>query len=362
MEDLATSDVIAFVTQPVVIEVFGVVLATVVGNYLTRQFFKRLQQRAAKTHTVWDDALLAAIQRPAALMIWVLGISFAAQIVSAETDSQLSQLIGPVRYVLTIGVMTLFAISFVAQCEHGFIANGADVTTANAISKLLRISIFITAALTVLQTLGVSIQGLLAFGGVGGLAVGFAAKDILSNFFGGLMIYLDRPFAVGDWVRSPDRDIEGTVQRIGWRLTEIRTFQQRPLYVPNSVFASIALENPSRMRNRRIYETIGVRYDDGEKVAEIVADVKAMLQSHPDITTDRTLIVNFNSFGASSLDFFIYCFTHTTDWVEYHGVKQDVLLKIQDIILGHGAEVAFPTTTVHLHEAALPNPEPEADQ
>ncbi|MFN3239323.1 MAG: mechanosensitive ion channel family protein, partial [Pseudomonadales bacterium] len=108
--------------------------------------------------------------------------------------------------------------------------------------------------------------------------------------------------------------------------------------------------------------TIGVRYDDGEKVAEIVADVKAMLQSHPDITTDRTLIVNFNSFGASSLDFFIYCFTHTTDWVEYHGVKQDVLLKIQDIILGHGAEVAFPTTTVHLHEAALPNPEPEADQ
>jgi MscS family membrane protein len=351
MEEFDSTDVIAFVTQPVVIEVFGVVFATLVANYLTRQFFKRLSQRAAKTETVWDDALVAAIQRPAALLIWVLGISFAAQLISAETESQLSQLIDPVRYVLCIGVFTMFAISFVAQCEKGFILNGADVTTANAISKLLRASIFITAALTVLQTLGVSIQGLLAFGGVGGLAVGFAARDILSNFFGGLMIYLDRPFAVGDWVRSPDRDIEGTVENIGWRLTIIRTFDQRPLYVPNSVFAAISLENPSRMRNRRIYETIGVRYDDASKVKLIVDDVRQMLVDHPEIAQDRTMIVNFNSFGASSLDFFIYCFTKTTNWVEFHGIKQEVLLKIQDIILGHGAEIAFPTTTVHLEQA-----------
>lgn len=351
MDEFDSAQVVAFLTQPVVLEVFGVVFATVVANYLARQFFTRLQQRVAKTKTVWDDALVGAIQRPASLLIWVLGISFAAQLISAETESQLSQLITPVRYVLCIGVFTLFAINFVAQCERGFILNGADVTTANAISKLLRVSIFITAALTVLQTLGVSIQGLLAFGGVGGLAVGFAAKDILSNFFGGLMIYLDRPFAVGDWIRSPDRDIEGTVENIGWRLTIIRTFDQRPLYVPNSVFAAISLENPSRMRNRRIYETIGVRYDDAEKVEAIVADVKTMLEEHPEIAPDRTMIVNFNAFGASSLDFFVYCFTKTTNWIEFHGIKQDVLLKIQDIILGHGAEIAFPTTTVQLESA-----------
>ena len=90
----------------------------------------------------------------------------------------------------------------------------------------------------------------------------FAAKDLLANFFGGLTIYLDRPFAVGDWIRSPDREIEGTVERIGWRLTLIRTFDKRPLYIPNAVFTTIAVENPSRMHNRRIYETIGIRYDD----------------------------------------------------------------------------------------------------
>ena len=114
-----------------------------------------------------------------------------------------------------------------------------------------------------MQLLGFSIAGILTFGGVGGIAVGFAAQDLLSNFFGWLGIYLDRPFAVGDWIRSPDREIEGTVEEIGWRVTRIRTFDNRPLYVPNSAFTNIS---PSRIQQGcligRIYETIGVRYDD----------------------------------------------------------------------------------------------------
>lgn len=190
--------------------------------------------------------------------------------------------------------------------------------------------------------------GVLAFGGIGGIAVGFAAKDLLANFFGGLMVYLDRPFAVGDWVRSPDQEIEGTVEEIGWRLTRIRTFDKRPLYVPNSVFTQITVENPSRMSHRRIYETIGVRYDDLAKVAPIVEDIRAMLRSHPEIQQDQTMIVNFNQFNASCLDIMVYTFTRTTAWVHFHAVKQDVLLRIADIIAAHGAEIAVPTRTLHL--------------
>ena len=143
---------------------------------------------------------------------------------------------------------------------------------------------------------------------------------------------------MGDWIRSNDRDIEGTVEHIGWRLTRIRTFDKRPLYIPNSVFSSIAVENPSRMTNRRIYETIGIRYQDADKMSIIVQDVKTMLQNHPDIDNSQTLIVNFNSFAASSIDFFVYTFTKTTAWVEFHAIKQDVLLKIMDIISSHDAE------------------------
>ncbi|MCZ6640581.1 MAG: mechanosensitive ion channel family protein, partial [Gammaproteobacteria bacterium] len=175
-------------------------------------------------------------------------------------------------------------------------------------------------------------------------------------FFGALMIFLDKPFKVGDWIRSPDREIEGTVEEIGWRLTLIRTFDQRPLYVPNSVFTSLAVENPSRMRNRRINETIGVRYDDIDTLPEIIADVETMLKTHPAIDTSRTLMVNFVEFGASSLDFFIYTFTKTTVWAEFHQIKQDVLFKIAAIIAGHGAEIAFPTQTLLVPEEAGQEP------
>ena len=248
----------------------------------------------------------------------------------------------------------MFLYRFVQETEGGFIANGADVTTANAIGKLLRISVIITAVLSVLQTLGVSVSGVMAFGGIGGIAVGFAAKDLLANFFGGLMIYLDRPFVVGDWIKSPDREIEGTVEHIGWRLTLIRTFDRRPLYVPNSIFANIAVENPSRMQNRRIYETFGVRYDDASRVKGIVDDVRTLLASHADIDPERTLIVNLNEFGDSSLNFFIYTFTRTTNWVEFHAIKEKVLLQVLAIIESHGAQCAFPTSTVHLLPASAP--------
>ena len=212
-----------------------------------------------------------------------------------------------------------------------------------------------------MQAFGLSLSGLLTFGGVGGLIVGLAAKDLLSNFFGGLMIYFDRPFKVGDWIRSPDRQIEGTVERIGWRMTSIRTFDKRPLYVPNSVFSNIVVENPSRMLNRRIFETIGLRYDDADKVPAIINDVREMLKNHKDIDTRQTLIVNFDAFGASSLNFFIYTFTKTVNWVRYHEVKQDVLLQVMAIIKQHEADIAFPTQTLKLDPVQMAKTQAQDD-
>ena len=341
-------------SRPDVIWVFLIVVLTMFANYVARRTLLQVEKQTTRTKTVWDDAVVRSARRPLAWLIWVVGVAFAAEIIAADTNSTLEHLIDPVRFVAVVFLLAYFLYRFIAEAESAFICDGADVTTANAVGKLLRISVIITAVLTILQTLGVSISGVLAFGGVGGIAVGFAAKDLLANFFGGLMIYLDRPFAVGDWIRSPDREIEGTVEHIGWRLTIIRTFDYRPLYVPNSVFATIALENPSRMLNRRIYETIGLRYDDLAKVQTIVDEVKHMLQEHPEIDTSKTLMVNLNAFGPSSLDFFIYTFTRTTSWVDYHGIKEQVLLKVYEIIDKHSAEIAFPTQTLHIE----PEPQP----
>ncbi len=343
-----------------VIQVFIIVFITLLANYIAVRLLDRVQQKMLLTKNLWDDALVAAARRPAAFAIWVIGIGWAAEIVQLESDAAIFAAIDPLRDVLVIGLLTWFLVRFVREAEGNLLARVGedsdeeeplDESTIHAIGKLLRMAIIITAALVVLQTLGYSISGVLAFGGIGGIAVGFAAKDLLANFFGGLMVYLDRPFAIGDWIRSPDKSIEGTVEYIGWRQTRIRTFDKRPLYVPNSTFTQIAVENPSRMSHRRIYETFGIRYDDAAVLKAVVDDVEAMLQAHKDIDQSQTLMVNVNAFAESSLDFFVYCFTHTVNWQEYHRVKQDVLISILDIVARHDAQIAFPTRVVEVHAA-----------
>ncbi len=338
-----------------IIEVFVVVFITLIANFMLRRILNRLAEKLKKTRNLWDDILIEAVRRPAALLIWVVGLAWAARLVDMQSDTSILAAVEPARDIAVILLLSWFLIRLVrggeqAVMEPARFKKPMDETTAHAIGKLLRASIIITTVLVIMQSLGYSISGVLAFGGIGGIAIGFAAKDLLANFFGGLMIYLDRPFAVGDWIRSPDKEIEGTVEYIGWRQTRIRTFDKRPLYVPNSTFASISVENPSRMNNRRIYETIGLRYDDAGQVEPVINAVREMLRNHPDIDTSQTLIVNLNSFGASSLDFFIYTFTRTTDWVEFHQIKQDVMLKIIGIVEELGADFAFPTQTVHLPE------------
>jgi MscS family membrane protein len=345
-----------------VIQVFVVVFAALLLNYLLRRMLDRLHQQLSRTRTPWDDALIDAARRPLAWVVWIVGLTFAVEIVRDVSELALFEMVGPLRNVGVVACLAWFMIRFISRAEHNLVSarsesgKSYDRTTMDAVAKLLRASVVITAVLVTMQTLGFSISGVLAFGGIGGIAVGFAAKDLLANFFGGLTIYLDRPFAVGDWIRSPDRNIEGTVEKIGWRLTCIRTFDKRPLYLPNNIFTTIALENPSRMSHRRIYETIGIRYDDAAHMGAIVEDVKRMLKEHREIDDSQTLIVNFNKFGPSSLDFFVYTFTHTTNWVHYHEIKHEVLLKIYDIIVGYGAEVAFPTSTVHLPEGVRLEP------
>ena len=161
------------------------------------------------------------------------------------------------------------------------------------------------------------------------------------------MLFWDRPFVVGDWIRCPSLKAEGTVEKIGWRMTELRTFDQRPLYIPNSLFAGGVIENPQRMINRRIYEYFGVRYEDIGKVPAILQAVRQMLDEHGAIDRRQIRMVNLDRYGAYSVDFFVYVMTTTTDWDRFHAVKEDILLRIAAIVRQHGADFAFPSRTLY---------------
>ena len=332
-----------------------VLLVTLFLQLMWRTFAKKTQVIIERTDNEWDDIIWFALWRPVNWLILLMGGLMALRVI-AESEQLLISRYLPLSQKISILLLIGWAFwRMVQKAEKTFINhNNKDTTTVTAVAKLGKLSVVVIILLSVIQTLGVSISGVLAFGGMGGLIVGMAAKDLLANLFGALMIYMDKPFKVGDWIRSPDKSIEGTVEAIGWRVTRIRTFEKRPLYVPNSLFTQIVVENPSRMSNRRIKETFGLRFCDIDQVDAIIKAVREMLKQHPDIDQQQTLIVNFNYFNNSSLDFFIYAFTKTTNWVLYHEIKQDVLLKVAQIVKLQQAQFAFPTRQLHIDSAVEP--------
>ncbi|CAH0536297.1 mechanosensitive ion channel family protein [Vibrio marisflavi] len=335
--------------------VIFITAASFVAWVAWRIIYSRLDPIVDKTKFQWDNLTLHALKTPVSTLIWCWPATVSIGILLQNRFQSELNWLSTLKHLLVIAIFLWIVIRFINNVEKYVLSQKKrDETTVQAIAKVTRLIFLVIGALTIMQSFGLSLSGLLTFGGVGGLIVGLAAKDLLANFFGGLMIYFDRPFKVGDWIRSPDRQIEGTVERIGWRMTIVRTFDKRPLYVPNSVFSSIVVENPSRMLNRRIYENIGIRYEDSAHVANVVSGIKSMLEKHPDIDTNQTLIVNFNQFGPSTLDIMIYTFTKTVNWIRFHEVKQDVMLKVLDVVHENGADIAFPTQTIKLDKPHAP--------
>jgi len=320
-----------------------VILSSVFSLILMNVFFRHAHKR--KKGFVFHTAQFLIY----ALIIGTLGRIANTIITHYNISAVSSSIIDFVCTSLIALILTIKLFLVINQFEKSQIKKGRDVTSARILSRIIKITLIIVIILLYGEHFGMSLSGLLTFGGIGGIAVGMAGKDILSNFFSGIMLYFDRPFSIGDWVRSPDRNIEGTVAEIGWRMTKITTFDHRPLYVPNSVFSSISVENPGRMSNRRINTIVGLRYEDASKVGTIVNAIRQMLQTHADIDQQQTLLVYFNGFGDSSLNIMVYCFTRTTVWEEWLAVQQQVYLNIIDIVQSHGADFAFPSQTLYLN-------------
>lgn len=342
-----------------ILQAFLVILAALLLEFVYRIFVNKLARLAEKTSQLWDDAIVYAGKRPISLLIWWQGIVMAARVMEPHSEAIgfSSDFLNALQQLGLVVAATWFFFRLTTGFEKAFVAErrkrneAVDITTVSVLGRIVRIAVMLTGVLTILSILEIPISGFLAAGGVSGIAIGLAARDLLANFFGGLTVFMDRPFSVGDWVRSPDKEIEGTVVKIGWRMTEVRKFDRRPMYIPNATFTTITVENPSRMTHRRIFDHIGIRYGDFSKVRAVVDEIRDMVSTHEDIATDQIIMVHFDVFGASSLDIMIYCFTKTTNWAEYHRVREDVLLKVGEIIESHGAEIAFPTRTLKLETA-----------
>ena len=334
---------------------FGfIILSFILRAILNAVVTRKLSSLAAKTETQADDLAAEALVSPLGLILPVAGVFLAMRILLSVQPEWVdnADTVFKVATVLVLawtGFRLLDALS-VLLMEF---ADRTDSRLDDQLVPLLRkaAKTFLTALAFILvaQNMGYSVSGLIAGLGIGGLALAMAAKDTLANLFGSLMILIDRPFHHGDWITFPGGD--GVVEEIGLRSTRIRTFSKTVVSIPNQALANATVENHSLMPKRRIKFTLGVTYESTvTQVSSLVQRIEEYLKGNPDIDQEF-MLVKFTDFNSSSLDLFIYCFTATTDWTKHLSVKQDVNLRMMELVEEMGMSIAFPTQTVHLVEA-----------
>jgi MscS family membrane protein len=322
--------------------------------WLQRKICKRLHAHFVKSDYVWDDSFIYAFSLPFSILIWVFALTLFAEFILVDSHQAVwAQEMVRVRIGCFILLLVWFLWRYIAQIEYRLVhpsyqKKKVDATTVSVVGRFVRIGVGIAALLILLEAFGIPLSGLIAFGGGGAIVMGIAAQQLLANWFGGLMIFLDKPFRLGDWIQSPDRDIEGRVTRIGWRTTKMITLDHRAMYIPNALFNQIVITNPQRMTHRRIDATIGIRYEDAGLLKNLVQAIEAMLRQHPHVDQRELVMVHMTKFGTSSLDVNVYCFSKVTDNPHWRNVQQDIFFEVIDIVAAHNAQFAYPTVTTHI--------------
>ena len=319
------------------------------------QLFRAVLRKIAyaivkKTSTKFDDEMLEAVEKPIDFLFVIIGLNFAVAMLYLDDDinSTIDQFIRS-GFIVVVFWSIINILNHLAINIHKITNKFGDKINADVSSfivKSIRFFILILGFIAVLQEWGYNVSGFIASLGLVGMAFALAAKDTASNLFGSLVIFTDKPFKIGDWIKTPE--VEGIIENVGIRSTKVRTFAQALVSVPNGVLANSAILNWSRMGKRRVDTTLGVTYGtSGQTLENIIRDIKDMLKNHPDIHQE-TIHIYFSAFGESSLNIFCYYFTKSTDWGEFMKVRESTYLNIMKIVENNGSSFAFPTQTLHI--------------
>ncbi len=312
-----------------------------------------LQRLAKRSETYYDDRIISALKGPVSFAFIVIGLHLFFALIFMEE--------GIIKNILnTLIVFDIFwAIIAIADALRGVFHSttakfNADLAKemGDFILKIVKILIGGLGLAAILQVWGINVTALVASLGLGGLAFALAAKDTASNLFGSFALLADKAIRIGEWIKVGD--VEGVVEAIGMRTTKIRSFQKSLISVPNQMLANTPIENFSRRGIRRIKMHVGLTYTtSSQDLQKIVEEIKYMLHNHEGISQKDTLLVNFESFGNSALNIFIYTFTATANWQKYLDIREDIHLQIMKIVEENNSSFAFPSQSIYVE--SLPN-------
>ena len=340
----------------------GLIFKGLISRYLSHSLYKIIGKKEKRVGVDKFDSLLT---RPIAffIMLSILYFGFHA----AEFNfTDLKSALGDGLYNgLVVIVSKVFSLIFIYSVIRillrivdyvGLILLKRSEETENKMDdqlvpfamEIIKFVVYIFAIFIILgNVLGVNITALVTGLGIGGLALAMASKESLENLLGSFTIFLDQPFTVGDTVTAGS--ITGTVEKVGFRSTQIRTFDKSLVTVPNKKMIDAELDNLGMRPVRRVKFDLGLTYDTtAEQIKAIVTDIQHMINQHEKTNQDGK--VRFHEFGSSSLDIMIIYFVDSPKWDDLIDVREDINYKIMEIVKKHNSDFAFPSTTVYLQK------------
>lgn len=317
---------------------------------LTRFLMGWLRMMTKRTPWTLDDQILAAIEPPVRFVPVVMGLFFAFQVLKlAGTPDQMAS-----NLVRSLIAFTIFWALYRAVDPLSVLLHRLDRIFSTELvewmARAIRVLVFIIGAAAVLEIWGIKVGPIIAGFGLIGVAVALGAQDLFKNLIAGLLILAEKRFHKGDWIHV-EGVVEGHVEIIGFRSTMVRRFDKAPVMVPNSQLSDTAVINFTAMTHRRIKWLIGVEYRTSvDQLRQIRDQIAAYIDETPDFApkTDVSTFVRIDSFGDSSINIMVYCFTLTTKWGEYLEIKERLAYKVMDIVHGAGAAFAFPSQSIYV--------------
>ncbi|MFY7843266.1 MAG: mechanosensitive ion channel family protein [Rhabdochlamydiaceae bacterium] len=329
-------------------------------HFFIRKFFFRFKRSNGNFYFFWqakgEDIFLKPLY---ILMLDLLAIHLLRLTEGQYPDSLLLFYAKCLCYIILVLSISGAALRWIKVFQDHLIKQrkilhkDVDLNTINLISRFGMILVFLVSALMVLQIIGVNILPLLAFGGIGAASLGFSAKDMISNFFGGLMLNINRSFLIGDQIGLPEKSLEGTVIDIGWSTTTLIDKEKRPIYLPNSIFSTFILLNFSRMSHRRILEVIKISFVDISILYSLIEEIKKEIAQIPTIDSSLPLLTYLDAVNGGSLAIYVELYTTAVSSEKYVAIKQEVLLCVYKIIQKQGGQIAIPIMNVLYSKKSL---------
>ncbi len=324
----------------------------------------------------YSKDILSSVRRPLEFMIILINVEITIYIYKDFNNAESISRFFTIWYVILLTFIVYRVVNVISSIkihEINTVDRKIKSEIINVGIKILNFIIMVIGLLFILHFAGANLTAVLSGLGIGGFAVALAAKDSLANFFGTLSILLSDVFSQGDWIEIDGR--EGTVVEIGLRVTTLRTFDNAIIAIPNSILANKDVKNwNKRSLGRRIKMSLGIKYNSkSSDIQNAIKEIREMLDQHPQIATEntkydyieqkssklvskedeigikKTLLVYLDEFSGSSINILIYCFSKTTEWSEWLGVKENVMYEIMQILEKNSLEFAFPSMSIY-HE------------